>query len=103
MATVSWGSNFSDNSSTYSLQIEAAYSSRVVWLRMVSDNGAVRNFTFTFGFKFWWQDISNFYTINDVGYYYCELNDSTGGLQYSNTVELPAYCMLKCSELKLLL
>lgn len=93
VATVMWGSDFSSPLSNFSSQVATAYSSRISNLIKVSDNGTFKNMSFTLGVNGSTYS-PNYYTLSDVGYYYCQLYDSTGGSTFSPSVELFAYCMI---------
>lgn len=97
VATATWNSNFSSSSSSFISQVAGAYSSRIIGPTKVSDIGTFKNLSITLGIS---NSLSspNYYTLSDVGYYYCQLIDSTGGSTFSSTSHLSAYCMIHNNE-----
>lgn len=92
LATAIWGASFSSSFSTYSSQISTFYYSRISNVTKVLDTGAFKNLSITLGISGSTYS-PNYYTLSDVGYYYCQLTDSTTSTTYSNVVPLTAYCM----------
>ena len=83
-----WSTFSQISSGSYSTN-PTRYTSRTT-IAKVSDTGAFKNYSVTLGISgsTW---TPNYYTVSDVGYYYCSITDTsttTGSLVY-----LAAYCM----------
>ena len=93
VASISWSSNANIASGIFTTSIPVGYSSRVQ-VAKVSDSGSFKNYSVTLGVSTY-TSTPNFYTLSDIGYYYCAIRDSYTVSQIAgNFVSLSAYCML---------
>ena len=94
VATISWSSWSNIGSGTITTNIPNAYSSRVQ-VAKVSDSGlSFKNYSVTLGVSTS-TSTPNYYTLSDIGYYYCAIRDSyTVSQTAGNFLSLSAYCML---------
>lgn len=88
VATIYW--NSSSNISNATTNISSSYSSRVATSKII-DNGSYKNYSITLGISTY-TSTPNYYTLSDVGYYYCQLSDSTAVSTTGLLVKLSAYC-----------
>ena len=88
VARILW-SSFSYISSGVYTSSPTTYTSRIT-IAKISDTGAFKNYSVTLGIS-GSSSTPNYYTVSDVGYYYCSITDISTAT--GSSVYLAAYCM----------